>query len=175
MRSDDVQVEDDPGSYSFQMVRIWRGQEADCEGLDAIQKMKEATSLELFKDPFFSAIQWISEDSNPVFLRQLWYWPTIPWDNKGGRVTLVGDAAHCVLQTRGQGLNYALNDVDNLMAQLWKVKEGDLTIQNALAEYEAEMVPRGKKAAPESVEDANAVMASQDFKGSRQAHKSLAK
>lgn len=82
------------------MVRIWRGQEAGCEGLESIRKMKDATSLELFKEPFYSAIQSIPEDSKPVFLRQLRYWPTIPWDNRGGRVTLIGDAAHCILPSK---------------------------------------------------------------------------
>lgn len=76
---------------------------------------------------------------------------------------------------RGQGLNHALNDVDSIMAQLLKVKEGACTIQDALAEYEAEMIPRGNKAALESIEDSNAVMTTQDFKGSRQAQKGLAK
>ena len=62
--------------------------------------MKEATSADLFNEPFYSAVRWIPEDSNPVFLRQLQYWPTVPWDNRGGRVTLIGDAAHCILPSK---------------------------------------------------------------------------
>jgi len=62
--------------------------------------MKEATSADLFNEPFYSAVQWMPEDSNPVFLRQLQYWPTVPWDNRGGRVTLIGDAAHCILPSK---------------------------------------------------------------------------
>ena len=61
------------------------------------------------------------------------------------------------------------------MAQLIKVKEGVSSIQAALETYEAEVFARGKKAALESIEDANAVMASQDFSKSRQAQKGFAK
>jgi len=62
--------------------------------------MKAVTTPEFFNEPFHSAVQWMSEDSSPVFMRQLQYWPTVPWDNRGGRVTLAGDAAHCLLPSR---------------------------------------------------------------------------
>lgn len=68
-----------------------------------------------------------------------------------------------------------MNDIDSLMTQILMVKEGNLTVQEALAIYEAEVFPRGNKAALESIEDSNAIMTSQDFSKSRQAQKGLAK
>lgn len=95
-----VENANDPTSHSFQVVRLWREDGVKCEGAEAVAKMKEKTSPEVFTEPFNSAIQWMPEDSSPVFIRQLQYWPTIPWNNRGGKVTLAGDAAHCMLPSK---------------------------------------------------------------------------
>lgn len=44
-------------------------------------------------EPARSAFTWIPEDT-PVHKADISYWITQPWDNHGGRMTLVGDAAH---------------------------------------------------------------------------------
>jgi hypothetical protein len=44
-------------------------------------------------ETFQSAIDQIPEDSASI-VGQLHYWIPQPWDNKNGRVTLAGDAAH---------------------------------------------------------------------------------
>ncbi|KAK5663839.1 hypothetical protein OQA88_42 [Cercophora sp. LCS_1] len=174
-----VQNVEDPNDHttkSFQVVRIWKeeGDGNKCQGSEAIAKMKEKTSLEFFAEPFNSAIQWIPDDSGPVFLRQLQYWPSIPWNNRSGRVTLAGDAAHCMLPNRAQGLNHALADVDLLVAQLLKIKKDGISVQEALVDYEKEVVARGYKAAMDSLDDADAVMTNRDLKESRQAKQGLA-
>ncbi|KAK0648396.1 hypothetical protein B0T16DRAFT_115082 [Cercophora newfieldiana] len=171
----DLKDPEDLSTCSFHVVRIWKDKAVSCEGGEAISKMKAATTPDFFNEPFYSAVQQISEDSSTVFLRQLQYWPTTPWDNRGGRVTLVGDAAHCMLPNRGQGLNQALGDVDVLVAQMLKVKEEGATLGEALGNYEADVFVRGRKAALESLEDANAVMTTQNFSESRQAKQGLAK
>jgi len=191
---DDVETAGDPVSYSFQVVRIWKADEPGCEGVEAIRKMKAATKPESISEPMYSAVQRIPEESHPVFLRQLQYWPTVPWDNRDGRVTLIGDAAHCILPSescpwftmsctsmltpksaRGQGLNHTLNDIDSLLAGMIKFKDGVCTLQETLAAYEAEVFVRGKKVALESVEDSKSVLTQQDFSKGRHAEKGLGK
>ncbi|KAK0610786.1 hypothetical protein B0T14DRAFT_314127 [Immersiella caudata] len=112
--------------------------------------MKAAMSRESFCEPFYSAVHCMAEESSPVFMRQLQYWPTVSWDNRGGGVTLVGDAAHCMLPStlrtyglegmllakakdRGQGLSQALTDVDGIFAQILRVKEEGTNLGEALA------------------------------------------
>jgi 2-polyprenyl-6-methoxyphenol hydroxylase-like FAD-dependent oxidoreductase len=48
---------------------------------------------ERLKEPFRSSIMEIS-DTTPVFNDKLYYWVPVPWDNRNGRITLAGDAAH---------------------------------------------------------------------------------
>lgn len=83
------------------------------------------------------------------------YWVTSPWDNKGARVTLVGDAAHAMLPSRGQGMNHALEDVGRLVAQMERVKRGT-PVAEALRVYEQEVVERGRDAVVRSLEDCRA-------------------
>ncbi|KAK4447343.1 hypothetical protein QBC34DRAFT_132183 [Podospora aff. communis PSN243] len=171
----DFENAQDASTCSFQVVRIWKGEAVSCQGPEAIARMKAATSRDSFSEPFYSAIHRMAQDSSPVFMRQLQYWPTVPWDNRTGRVTLVGDAAQCMLPNRGQGLNQALDDVDCIVAQISRMKEEGASIGEALGNYETDVFARGKKAALESLEDANAVMATRDFGNSRQATQGLAK
>lgn len=65
--------------------------------------------------------------------------------------------------------------MDSLVAQLVGVKEGCASVEDALGNYEAEVFVRGKKAALESLDDANAVMTTRDLSKSRQANQGLAK
>jgi hypothetical protein len=56
-----------------------------------------------------------------------------------------------------------------------RVKEEGASLQDALGKYEAEVFVRGKKAALDSLDDANAVMTTRDLSKSRQANQGLAK
>lgn len=56
-----------------------------------IQAMKARAAG--FAEPFRSLVMDIDESSEAGAL-SLADFPTIPWDNKNGRVTLAGDAAH---------------------------------------------------------------------------------
>jgi 2-polyprenyl-6-methoxyphenol hydroxylase-like FAD-dependent oxidoreductase len=71
------------------------------------------------------------------------YWKTVRFDNKGGRATLAGDAAHLMILQRGQGLNYAICDVANLVSALNKAQKGELSLNDAVSEYDTEMIKRG--------------------------------
>ncbi|KAJ5700063.1 hypothetical protein N7536_003076 [Penicillium majusculum] len=68
------------------------------------------------------------------------------WDNRQGRVTLAGDAAHPMTFQRGQGLNHAMKDAYTAckaIESFWN--RGDFTIEDraaAIQAYEEEMVIR---------------------------------
>lgn len=89
-----------------------------------------------------NAIEWIPEGT-PVGFNKLEYWKTIGFDNKGGRATLAGDAAHPMTPQRGQGLNHAICDVANLASALNKAQKGELSLNDAVSEYDTEMIKRG--------------------------------
>jgi hypothetical protein len=61
---------------------------------------EDPSSLKLLKDraqtfcePFKSANLWVPDDT-VLAVNRLSYWVPIPWDNRNGRITLAGDAAH---------------------------------------------------------------------------------
>ena len=61
--------------------------------------------------------------------------PPLPQWNSSGRVTLVGDATHCMPPTGGIGATTALRDVGQLLKA---ITEGGISIES-LAKYESEM------------------------------------
>ncbi|SCL35260.1 2-polyprenyl-6-methoxyphenol hydroxylase [Micromonospora nigra] len=67
--------------------------------------------------------------------------PVPPW--KSSTVTLLGDAIHTMTPGRGVGANTALRDANLLRRQLIRAAAGEKTLVQAVADYEAEMVPYG--------------------------------
>lgn len=67
--------------------------------------------------------------------------PVPPW--KSSTVTLLGDAIHTMTPGRGVGANTALRDAALLCRQLRLAAAGDKTLLQAVADYEAAMVPYG--------------------------------
>ncbi|MBQ0901151.1 NAD(P)/FAD-dependent oxidoreductase [Micromonospora sp. U21] len=67
--------------------------------------------------------------------------PVPPW--KSSTVTLLGDAIHTMTPGRGVGANTALRDARLLCQQLTGAVAGDKTLLQAVADYEAAMVPYG--------------------------------
>lgn len=102
-----------------------------------------------FVDPWRSVFEWMPDDSE-VWYSKLRNWdPSLPnhqWDNRQGRVTLAGDAAHPMTFQRGQGLNHAIQDAYTAckaIESFWN--KGDFTIEqraNAIQFYEDEMISR---------------------------------
>ncbi|TDC79665.1 FAD-dependent monooxygenase [Micromonospora sp. KC606] len=62
---------------------------------------------------------------------------------KSSTVTLLGDAIHTMTPGRGVGANTALRDAALLCRHLRQAAAGDKTLLQAVADYEAEMVPYG--------------------------------
>ncbi|KAI1390924.1 FAD/NAD(P)-binding domain-containing protein [Hypoxylon trugodes] len=98
-----------------------------------------------FQDPLRTAYELIPDDLDKVYYTPNANWdPSLPeheWDNHGGLVTLVGDAAHPMTYHRGQGLNHSLADVFNLVKALSN-PEGKSQAE-LITEFEKEMRTRG--------------------------------
>lgn len=81
-------------------------------------------------------------DSAPVLEIALQDWPCFNWDNRDGRVTLVGDAAHAMTMYRGEAANHGMLDAYNLVQEIKKAHSGDASLKTAVDEYEDEMRDR---------------------------------
>ncbi|KAG4026286.1 hypothetical protein MFRU_042g00150 [Monilinia fructicola] len=101
--------------------------------------------VEGYAEPLRSIVQDIPDDVATTPLR-LGDWPCQEWNNWGGRITLVGDAAHAMTMYRGEGANHGILDAALLIDQLKKVKAGEITQKEAIDAYEAEMRPRTHEA-----------------------------
>lgn len=77
-----------------------------------------------------------------------------PWNTRGGRVTLAGDAAHSMPPHRGQGLNDALQDACNLVQAIEKVVSGAARQDEEIQRVSDEIVERGAKETRLSIESA---------------------
>ncbi|MEU6024079.1 FAD-dependent monooxygenase [Micromonospora sp. NPDC047134] len=67
--------------------------------------------------------------------------PVPPWHSS--TVTLLGDAIHTMTPGRGVGANTALRDANLLRRQLMLAAAGEKSLTQAVADYEAAMVPYG--------------------------------
>jgi 2-polyprenyl-6-methoxyphenol hydroxylase-like FAD-dependent oxidoreductase len=130
----------EPQNWEFQtmhssMPKDFKG--SDVEKLKML-KSRAAEYVGIWKN----AIEWVPEGT-PVGFNELVYWKTVEFDNRGGRATLAGDAAHPMTPQRGQGLNHAICDVANLVAALDKAQKGETSLNDAISEYDTEMIKRG--------------------------------
>lgn len=166
---------DDPESWIFHMAMAWMGESDNTmsypERLAMIKKRAEGLG-----EPARSAFLWMPDDTE-VHKADISYWVSQPWDNRDGRLTLVGDAAHpmppcksscnttCLLIMlvnsytnfhvidRGQGLNHCICDVSHLLKGLRAVRDGTEKLADIVKVYEEEMIPRGKEEVTCSVEN----------------------
>ncbi|KAL2210963.1 putative monooxygenase [Sarocladium strictum] len=69
-------------------------------------------------------------------------WPCLPWDNRGGQVTLVGDSAHAMSMYRGEAANHGIMDAHLLAKALADVQRGSKSLETAIGQYENEMRQR---------------------------------
>lgn len=81
-------------------------------------------------------------DSAEIIEIVLQDWPCLKWDSHGGRVTLVGDAAHAMTMYRGEAANHGFLDALNLCQALQEVYDGTRSVQKAVEDYEKEMRDR---------------------------------
>lgn len=88
----DVPDPDKPETWTFQVVNSWIGQrDPAMDNAARLAQIKAYASD--FAEPFRSATLAMPADTIVTY-DTMAYWVCIPWDNKGGRATLAGDAAH---------------------------------------------------------------------------------
>ncbi|KFZ22699.1 hypothetical protein V502_02820 [Pseudogymnoascus sp. VKM F-4520 (FW-2644)] len=132
----DVPDPNDPATWSFQL-QITSHKGEDDVTLLANLKKKAAT----FAEPFRSANLWIPEGT-PIRENKLSYWIPIPWDDRNGRITLAGDAAHPMTFQRGQGMNHGIADAASLVTKLKSALDGHSNVKDAVKSYNTEMIER---------------------------------
>ncbi|EAU31764.1 predicted protein [Aspergillus terreus NIH2624] len=142
---------DHPESWVFHMAMAWLGDSDNTMGYPERLALIKARA-EGMGEPARSAFLWMPDDTE-VHKADISYWISQPWDNRHGRLTLVGDAAHPMPPYRGQGLNHCICDVSHLLAALLSVCQGTNALEDAIRAYEAEMIPRGKEEVSCSVEN----------------------
>lgn len=69
-------------------------------------------------------------------------WPCPNWDNRNGRVTLIGDAAHAMTMYRGEAANHGILDAYHMSRELEAMYSGEKSTEEAIESYEKEMVAR---------------------------------
>ncbi|KAI1375253.1 FAD/NAD(P)-binding domain-containing protein [Hypoxylon crocopeplum] len=98
-----------------------------------------------FAEPLRNCYEWMPDDLDKVYYGGNANWdPSLPeheWDNHGGLVTLVGDAAHPMTYHRGQGLNHSIADAFKLVELL--ANPENRSQAELISAYESEMRPRG--------------------------------
>ena len=92
----DIRDPDKPETWIFQhFMNLWTDEAPPSTSEGRLQHFKKLA--ESYADPFKSAAQYVPSDTY-VPLDRMKHWPNATkWDNRGGRVTLAGDAAHPML------------------------------------------------------------------------------
>ncbi|KAI7789076.1 monooxygenase [Diaporthe eres] len=152
----DIEDSDDPTSWKFQNYIGWWGPPYAKDLQDMKTRVRYYKSfISSFCEPFRTAgLKLGDDDSIPIYPGQQWS-PDMPWDNRGGRVTLAGDAAHSMVPQRGQGLNNAMKDAANLVIAIKEaLSTREKTLKDAIDAYESEMKSRGVREVNLSLEQA---------------------
>ncbi|KAH6641878.1 hypothetical protein F5144DRAFT_565115 [Chaetomium tenue] len=139
---------EDPGDWTFMLLLTWNYDETEDHARLAndpaflLEKMQGLTKSLAY--PHNAMVQDIPPGTKTWYTSQMTYWPTKPWDSRGGRVTLAGDAAHAMTFHRGQGLGNAITDVAELQTRLRAMKEHTREeLALAVDGYEKEVWKRG--------------------------------
>jgi len=146
----------DPAEWTWMQMQTWRSDgPTGLSGAKILPDIHERGKG--FGPPFRDAFLTITEETQ-VWHNRLAYWPTQPWDSKGGKITLAGDAAHPMTFHRGQGLNNAITDAAELLLQIRAMKEHTpAELAAAVQRYETDLWPRGHEAVLGSLENTDAV------------------
>ncbi|KXX79373.1 FAD-dependent urate hydroxylase [Madurella mycetomatis] len=137
----------DPADWIFWIVVTWKSEgDKDQPGLGEDDNLLLGYVLRRsghLAYPFGDMLRAIPRGAKCWYSRMS-YWPTKPWDNRGGRVTLAGDAAHAMTYHRGQGLGNAITDVAELQTHLRAMKTHTRDeLAKAVGAYEKEVWARG--------------------------------
>ncbi|KAL1841315.1 hypothetical protein VTJ49DRAFT_7152 [Mycothermus thermophilus] len=151
---------DDKSQWSTFWVKIWRKSvlqvpEDATYGQKALDFLRATTKG--LAEPFQSYIDW-TPDGSECYINEMRVWTSQPFDNRGGRVTLAGDAAHAMLLYRGQGFQHAILDATQYLDALVKIRDAGAKPSEVIAAYDKDMVERGEKAVTQSLKEAELSM-----------------
>ncbi|KAL8708411.1 MAG: hypothetical protein Q9220_006701 [cf. Caloplaca sp. 1 TL-2023] len=152
---------DDPDTYECQILLSWpfregyRGREKPLDipatNQERIKVMKEL--VQGWAEPFHECVMSVPADAEikAIALEDFVPKPGL-WDNRDGRITLMGDAAHAMTMFRGEAYNHGVADISvllsNLLSAIPSVSEdgreipSQSTFKQAIDAYEAEMIQR---------------------------------
>lgn len=133
-----------PETWVFYLLVTWpiASKEDELNTENRLERLR--AHMEGWADPYKSLVEWLPDDI-PIGADQLRIWHPKKWDNRDGRVTLAGDAAHSMTFHRGQGGNLAIKDADEFVKRMVDVKEGRMTLKEAMDEYDKGVVARGEE------------------------------
>jgi 2-polyprenyl-6-methoxyphenol hydroxylase-like FAD-dependent oxidoreductase len=97
----DAPDENDTDTWRFQKFVQWWGPPTTADLKDPALRLKFLKErLAQLPDPFKTAWLALGDDEIiPIYPGQQWA-PTMHWNNRGGRVTIAGDAAHSMLPSK---------------------------------------------------------------------------
>ncbi|KAH7069994.1 hypothetical protein BKA63DRAFT_92978 [Paraphoma chrysanthemicola] len=119
----------DPSTWTFQVLQSWH----DSTVPASFDLTTPPGRMSFFKhraeewaEPWRSAGRAIAADTHLPLDKSTYWANCAEWDNRAGRMTLAGDAAHPMTPHRGQGLNNALQDAANFVAAVERVGKGEV-------------------------------------------------
>lgn len=94
-----------PETWVFYILATWPKQDSDyIEGKNMVDELRNR--MDDWADPYKSAVEWIPEGTQAKAVQlRIWGPPETGWDNRNGRVTLSGDAAHSMTFRKYHHLN----------------------------------------------------------------------
>jgi 2-polyprenyl-6-methoxyphenol hydroxylase-like FAD-dependent oxidoreductase len=140
----DVPDPDMPETWTFQIFFSWINRplpasENTYEGRVAyLKRIGEG-----YAEPWKSCARWIKDDAKFTLDRGTYWEKAAPWDNRQGKLTLCGDAAHPMTPHRGQGLNNALQDASAFVSAVQEAASSAKPLVDAINAYDAEVLERG--------------------------------
>ena len=133
----------DQERYRVQIMISWPVKTPDDEvkstDLERLANMKKRASD---FNPVLRDVVQLIPDGSEVIEVVLQDWPCLPWDNRNGKVTLAGDAAHAMTMYRGEAANHGLLDAHRLCRALDMVYNQGKSLKVAVDRYETELRER---------------------------------
>ena len=135
-----------PETWIFYLLVTWplSSQKEEIEDTSAARLASLRTRMDGWAEPYASAVAWLRDDT-VIPSDQLRIWHPKRWDNRGGTVTLAGDAAHSMTFHRGQGGNLAIKDADEFVEAMLRVQRGELGLKEAVDGYDEGVLVRGEE------------------------------
>ncbi|KAK7958677.1 Aromatic-ring hydroxylase-like protein [Apiospora saccharicola] len=134
--------------YHVQLMFSWllKGPEDEIPESNGDRLKQMRTKADGLSPTFDRVIQNIPA-TVPVIEVKLVDWVPAPnWDNRGGSVTLAGDAAHAMTMYRGEAANHGILDAYLLVKAITSIHNGEMEQKDAINAYEAELRRRTQPA-----------------------------